>query len=121
LAHGLANVGAIHLIRSAIAELGGGVGGLAEWAVEGRGKFRGVGKNGNILESSLVEGFPNSSDAAVHHVGRSDDVNAGASDGDRCAGKQFERGVVDDLVGGGQFSSSVIHGLVEIARFHGNS
>ena len=54
-AHGLAQVGPIHLIRAAVAELRGGVGGLAEGTVEARGELRSVGKNGRVLEAGLIE------------------------------------------------------------------
>src|ERR1017187_5737303 len=41
-AHGFADVGAVHLIGLAVAELGCGIGGFAERSGKGAGKLRGV-------------------------------------------------------------------------------
>ena len=56
LAHGFAEVGAIHLVGAAVAELGRGVGGFAEGAVEGRGELRGVAEDGRVGQSRLRRG-----------------------------------------------------------------
>ena len=48
LAHGFAEIGAVHLVAAAVAELRRGVGGLAEGAVEGGGEFRGVAEDGRV-------------------------------------------------------------------------
>src|SRR5580658_1337490 len=77
-AHGFAQVGSIHLIGAAVAELRGGVGGLAERAVESRGELGGVRKNRRVNEAGFVEGAADGGDAAIHHVGGGDDVDSGA-------------------------------------------
>src|SRR5208282_5880881 len=52
-AHGFAEVGSIHLIGAAVAELRGGVGGFAEWAVKAGGELGGIGENGRVDEAGL--------------------------------------------------------------------
>ena len=78
LAHGFAQVGAIHLIGAAIAELGRGIGSLAKRAVEAGSELGGIRKDGSVGQLGLVERFADSGYAAVHHVGRGDDVDPGA-------------------------------------------
>jgi hypothetical protein len=95
-AHGFAEVGAIHLIGAAVAELGRGVGGFAEGAVESRGKFRGVAEDGRVGTAGFIEGLADGGDAAVHHVAGGDDVGSGEGETRPGAGEQVEGGVVFD-------------------------
>ena len=97
LAHGLAEVGAVHLIAAAVAELGGGVGGLAEGAVEGGGEFGGVAEDGRVGEQ------PAASSAARMASTRPSIMSLGATMSapawarrDGGAGEQGEGGVVVD-------------------------
>src|SRR6266404_4740378 len=53
LAHGLAQIGAVHLVRPAVSKLRHGVGRLAKRAVKARGEFRGVRKNRNLRQTSF--------------------------------------------------------------------
>src|SRR6266436_7147323 len=91
---GFAGVGGIHLVAAAIAELRGGLRGFAERAVEAGAVFRGVGKNGGVFEFVLVEFFADGGYATVHHVGRGDDVGAGAGVGEGLVGEDGDGGVV---------------------------
>src|SRR5580658_859820 len=85
-AHGFAEVGAVHLVGFAVAELGGGVGGFAEGTVKGRCDFGGVAEDGRVGEVFFVEGAADGSDAAVHHVAGGDDVGARLGQADGGAG-----------------------------------
>ena len=78
LADGLVAVGRIHLVALAMAEVGGGAGGLAERAVEAGGVLGRVGHDRQVLEALLVERLAHPADEAVHHARRRDDVGAGA-------------------------------------------
>src|SRR4029077_7191402 len=98
LAHGLAEVSPVHLIRTAIAELRSGVGSFAEGTIEAGSEFRGIRKDRSVGEFSVIERLADGGDAAVHHVGRSDDVHAGTGQRDQSAGKEIEGRVVYDLV-----------------------
>ena len=77
LAQRLADVGRIHLVRLAVAELRRRRRGIAERAVERRAVLRRVRHDRGVLEAALVERPPNRADAAVHHVRRRDDIGAG--------------------------------------------
>ena len=94
---GFAGVGGIHLVAAAIAELRRGLRGFAERAVEGGAVFCGVGEDREILEFVVVEFAADGGDAAVHHVGGSDDVGAGARVREGLLGEDCERGVVGDF------------------------
>src|SRR5579859_2261145 len=54
---GFADVGGIHLVAAAVAELRCGLRGFAERTVETGAIFRGVGKNGDIFKSMFIEFF----------------------------------------------------------------
>ncbi len=75
----------------------GGLRGFAEGAVKAGAVFGGVGKNGNVFEFVLVEFFADGGDATVHHVGRSDDVGAGAGMGQGLLGEDGDGGVIGDV------------------------
>jgi len=98
LAQGLAEVGSIHLIAEAVAEVGGGVGGLAEGSIEGRGELGGIAENGGVVAGSGIEGGADGVDSTVHHVGGGDDVGSCLGEGDGGLGEQREGRVVVDLV-----------------------
>ena len=51
-----------------------------------------------LLEAALVERLADRADAAVHHVGRRDDVGAGRGVRQRRAHQLLDGGVVDDLI-----------------------
>ena len=80
----LARVGRIHLVLAAVAELRRAVGRIAERPVVARGVLDGVAHDGDVLETVLIERLADGGDAAVHHVGRRDDVGTSLSlrDGD---------------------------------------
>src|SRR6266478_3956790 len=94
---GFAGVGGIHLVGTAVAELRSGLRGFAEGAVEAGAVFGGVGKNHHVFEFVFVEFFADGGDASVHHVGRSDDVGAGAGMGQGLLGKNGDGGVVGNV------------------------
>jgi hypothetical protein len=98
LAHGFAEVGAVHLVAAAVAELRGGAGGLAEGAVESGGELGGVAEDGRGVARRGVEGGADGFDAAVHHVAGCNDVGSGLGEGDGGAGEQGEGCVVLDFV-----------------------
>src|SRR5690606_29296740 len=77
LAYGLANVPAVHLVRAAIAEGRRALGGLAEGAVVRGGVLGGVGHDWSVHEARIVERLTDDRDAAIHHVGRSNDIRTG--------------------------------------------
>ena len=51
-----------------------------------------------LLEAALVERLPDGGDAAVHHVGRRDEVGAGDGVRERGLHEVRDRDVVDDLL-----------------------
>ena len=92
--HGLAAVGRVHLVAAAVAELGRGVGRLAERSVEDRGELGGVGKDGGALVAAGVQRPADGPHAAVHHVGGRHDVGARAGVRNGGLGQPLEGGVV---------------------------
>src|SRR5690242_15290512 len=111
--HGFAQVGGVHLVAAAVAELRGGVGSFAEGTVEAGGKLGGVGEDGSVDEAGIVESLANGGHAAIHHVRRSDDVHAGVRQGDGSAGKKLEGGIVHNFIiprGGRDVGSSAGEG-----------
>ena len=97
LAQRLAAVGRIHLVAAAVALRRGGLGGLAEGAVERRRVLRRVGEDRGVGVALLVELVADRGDPAVHHVAGGDDVGAGLGVRDRGAREQLEGDVVVDL------------------------
>ena len=97
LADALAAVRRIDLVALAIAALRRRVDRAAERAVEGRGVLRAVADQARLDEIGVVERGPDRADAAVHHVGRRDEVGArlGVRHGD--AREQLDGRVVVDL------------------------
>ena len=98
LAQRFLDVGGIHLVRPAIAERGCRIGGVAERTVERRAVLRGVGHDRDLAEAGVIEHVADAADAAVHHVGRRDDVGAGGGVRERGARQLLDRRVVDDLL-----------------------
>ena len=98
LAQRLLDVGRIHLVRSAIAEGRRRIGRLAERAVERRTVLRRVRHDRRLREPRLVERRADAADAAVHHVGRRDDVGAGRGVRQRGARQLLDGHVVGNLV-----------------------
>ena len=76
LAHRLANVGRIHLIGAAVAELRRRTGRFAKRTVECRRVLGAVGHDRYVDVSLPVERGADRADAAIHHVRRGDDVDA---------------------------------------------
>jgi len=69
---------ALHLVTLAVAELGRGPRRLAERAVERRGHLRRIAHDRHAREAGRVERLADRGHAAVHHVGRGDQIRAGA-------------------------------------------
>ena len=82
------------MIGLAVAELGRGVGRLAERAVERRSVFSRVGQDGRPAESVGVEFAADARHAPVHHIGGGHDVRAFLGLGQGSLGQEFERQVV---------------------------
>ena len=63
-------------------------------------------------EAGVVQRGADGGDAAVHHVGRGDDVGAGLGVGDGGAGEQRQRGVVVDLAGRRDDAAVAVRGVL---------
>src|SRR5260370_42622417 len=87
----------MHLVGGAVAKLWRGLRGFTEGAVKAGTIFGGVGKNGNVFEFMFIEFSADGGDASVHHVGRSDDVGAGAGMGQGLLGEDGDGGVIGDV------------------------
>src|SRR5258708_3060491 len=61
-------IGGIHLITAPVAKLGSGLSRFPERSVEAGAVFRGIRKNGNVLELMFIQRFTNGPHAPVHHV-----------------------------------------------------
>ena len=98
LAQRLVAIGGIHLIGELVAlEHAGRADRVAERPVEGRGIFRRIGEQLRAGEAVGLERGPDRADAAVHHVGRREDVAAGLGLNQRLMHQHLERPVVVDL------------------------
>src|SRR5256714_6675025 len=97
LAHRLARVGRVHLVRAPVAERGRAVRRLAERPVEGRRVLHGIGHDGHVLEPGLVQPLAYRCDLPVHHRRRRDDVGSRLRLTDSRARDEFKRLVVQDL------------------------
>lgn len=98
---GGASVGWVELVSGFGEVVGtGGFGaadGIAERAVEGGVEFGAVGEDGDFGEAALVEGLADDADAAIHHIGGGDDIDAGlgVEDGHTC--EHGDGGVIFDI------------------------
>src|SRR5437868_5315356 len=98
LAQRLLDVGRIHLITALVAlEPPLAADRLAERAIEGRGVFRRIGHDRDILVPGRFERPADCSDATVHHVGRSHDVRAGIGLDQGLIDQDADGVVVDDI------------------------
>src|SRR5206468_12791742 len=71
LAHGLAQIGAVHLVGPAVSKLRQGISRLAKRSIKTGSKFRGVREDRTIRQTSFVESLTNRGDAPIDHVRRS--------------------------------------------------
>ena len=94
LPHGHAPVGRVHLVAAPVAELGRGVGGHAEWTVEGGGVFGGVAHDRHIGIPMVVQGSADGPHLTVHHRRRGHQIRSGLYLGQGCPGQQLQAGVV---------------------------
>src|ERR1700674_2037286 len=62
------HIGRIHLITAPVAKLGSRLSRFPERPVEARAIFRGIRKNGNVLEPVFIQRFTNGPHTPVHHV-----------------------------------------------------
>ena len=95
----LAHVPGVHLVGAPIAELGRTLRGVAERSVECRGVLDGVGHDGDVFVSVLVEPLADDGDHAVDHAARRDDVGAGPRVAHRDAGEDVQGLVVQHVAG----------------------
>ena len=71
-------IGRVHLIGALVADQRGArADRIAERPVEGRGVFGRIGHDLDVGKARRIEAGADRADAAVHHVGRRDDVAAG--------------------------------------------
>ena len=87
-------IGPIHLVGLAIAELRRRVRRFAERAIKGGSKLRSVAQDGRLRIAVGIERSADRSDAAVHHVAGGDDVGSCAGETGAGAAKQIERWIV---------------------------
>ena len=69
---------------------------VAERAVKGRSVFGRIGHNLNVVIARCIEALADRTNAAVHHVGRSNDVAAGFDLNERLADQNRDSLVVED-------------------------
>ena len=99
LAQRLVGVRRVHLIGALVAdERRARSDGVAKRAVKGRGIFGRVSHDLDVAETRGIEAFADRADAAIHHVGRRDDVAAGFGLNERLADQHGDGLVVEDDV-----------------------
>ena len=91
----------VHLVDLlvALAEVGGRADGVAERAVEGARVLGAVRHDPGVDVAGALERGADRADAAVHHVARRDDVDAGLGLHQRLLGEHGDGLVVDDVAG----------------------
>ncbi len=101
LAQRLVGVRRVHLVDLlvALAEVGGRADGVAERTVEGARVLRAVRHDLGVDAAVALERAADRADAAVHHVARRDDVDAGGGLDQRLARQHRHRLVVEDVAG----------------------
>ena len=97
LAHRLTLIGGVHLIGLAVAEFGSGIRRLAERAVKCRGILRGISQNRHLRMTVRIQFLANGAHAAIHHVGRRNDVRAGFHLGQCGLGQKRQGGIIVDF------------------------
>ena len=93
---GFVAVRGIHLVGAFVgfAKISRRADGIAEGAVVGAGVFGGIGHDAHVVVAVLFERLADGADAAVHHVGRSDDIHTCV----RVAERLFDEGGDGDVV-----------------------
>lgn len=101
-AGGFAGVGGIDLVGCFGEGFGSGglsaAHGIAERPVEGAVKFGGIGDDAGLGKAGLIEVEADCADAAIHHIGRGDEVGTGLGLEDGHAGEDLDGAVIIDLL-----------------------
>ena len=97
LAHGLAQIRAVHLIGAPIAKLRNGIRSFAERSIKRRGELGCVGEDRHLLEAILIQLVTDRCDPPVHHVGWRNHVRARFGERSGCLRQQIERCVIVDV------------------------
>ena len=96
-AQSLVGIRRIHLIRALVADqCRVGADGVTERTIETRGVLRRVGKNLHLVMTRGIERAADGTDAAVHHVGGRDAIDAGISERQRLPAQDRDGVVIED-------------------------